>query len=545
MKNIMRNCVCELTFHSKKEYLNPFYEVSQKLIVKYPDGNTKELIGFWDGSNVWKVRFSSSKKGLHKYISVCSDVENDALHGINGELEVTDYDGTNSLYLYGAAKPSQGGKHLVRNDDGMPFFWFADTWWMCFTSRLKWPDDFKMLAEDRVNKGFNVIQIVAGLYPDMEWFDERGANEAGFPWDKDFNSVNPEYFKLADEKIKWLCDVGLMPCIVGCWGFFIKRAGKEVIKKHWEYIIARWGAYPVAWCAAGEALMPFYNDTDSHNDLEAYRKEAKRGWTEITRYIKMTDSYNRLLTIHPGGCESGRDMIDDISLIDLVMLQTNHIAYACYLSTIKMVKDGVAAKPEIPLINSEVCYEGICGTCYADTQRFIFWACILNGACGHTYGANGIWQMNSLKKPYGPSPHGLSWGDTPWEEAYKLPGSKQLGLGKKLLMKYRWWKFENHPEWILNEGLGDNELSYFAAGVPGEVRFVFIHISQFATFWRGIVLTSLEKNIKYKAYWFDPVTGGETHLGYVSPDENGSWNAGRPNKLQDFLLIIEKEGIEL
>jgi hypothetical protein len=41
-----------------------------------------------------------------------------------------------------------------------------------------------MLAEDRKRKGFNVVQIVAGLYPDMHPFDPRGANEAGFPWEE-------------------------------------------------------------------------------------------------------------------------------------------------------------------------------------------------------------------------------------------------------------------------------------------------------------------------------------------------------------------------
>ena len=27
------------------------------------------------------------------------------------------------------------------------------------------------------------------------------------------------------------------------------------LKKHWRYLIARYGAYPVIWCAAGEALI--------------------------------------------------------------------------------------------------------------------------------------------------------------------------------------------------------------------------------------------------------------------------------------------------
>jgi hypothetical protein len=57
--------------------------------------------------------------------------------------------------------------------DGSPFFWLGDTWWMGLTKRLTWPEDFQQLTADRRAKGFTVIQIVAGLYPDMPAFDER------------------------------------------------------------------------------------------------------------------------------------------------------------------------------------------------------------------------------------------------------------------------------------------------------------------------------------------------------------------------------------
>ena len=41
------------------------------------------------------------------------------------------------------------------------------------------------------------MQIVAGLYPDMGAFDDRGRNEFGFPWQRDYSRINPEYFDLA------------------------------------------------------------------------------------------------------------------------------------------------------------------------------------------------------------------------------------------------------------------------------------------------------------------------------------------------------------
>ena len=98
-------------------------------------------------------------------------------------------------------------------------------------------------------------------------------------------------------------------------------------------------------------------------------------------------------------------------------------------------------------MNAEVCYEGIMGTCPAPLERFMVWSCLLSGTAGHTYGANGIWQVNRREKPYGNSPAGNNWGTTPWDEAMALPGSRQTGLARKLLERFEWWRFESHPEW--------------------------------------------------------------------------------------------------
>ena len=85
--------------------------------------------------------------------------------------------------------------------DGTPFFWLGDTWWMGLCERLKWPDEFHTLAADRKTKGFTVVQIVAGLYPDMPAFDPRGKNEAGFPWTENYGRIRPEYFDQADQRL--------------------------------------------------------------------------------------------------------------------------------------------------------------------------------------------------------------------------------------------------------------------------------------------------------------------------------------------------------
>jgi hypothetical protein len=64
------------------------------------------------------------------------------------------------------------------------------------------------LAADRKEKGLSVIQIVAGLYPDMPPFDPRGANEAGFPWETNYARIRHEYFDAADQRLGYLVEQG-------------------------------------------------------------------------------------------------------------------------------------------------------------------------------------------------------------------------------------------------------------------------------------------------------------------------------------------------
>ena len=120
------------------------------------------------------MRYASAVVGSHRFKTESSDA---GLNGVEGVVEVEAYKGETSLYLHGPLRVDQSKRYL-EHPDGTPFFWMGDTWWMGLSKRLEWPGEFKTLAADRKKKGFNVVQIVAGLYPDMPAFDQRGANEA-------------------------------------------------------------------------------------------------------------------------------------------------------------------------------------------------------------------------------------------------------------------------------------------------------------------------------------------------------------------------------
>jgi hypothetical protein len=442
------NELVELSFTATRDHEDPFNRLTLDVVLTDPGGRVLKVPAFWAGKKQWKARYSSPVIGKHRYRTVCSDASDPGLHGVTGAFEIQPYRGENPLYKHGFVQIAADKRHF-QHADGTPFFWLGDTWWMGLCHRLQWPDDVKKLAADRKVKGFNVIQIVAGLYPDMHQFDPRGANEAGFPWEKDYARIRPEYFDAADKRLQFLCDEGFTPCIVGAWGYYMQFMGEEKLKQHWRYLIARYGAMPVVWCAGGEANLPWYLAKGFPYDD---RKQVT-GWTHVLQYIRETDPYRRPLTIHPTGIGrlSARNATDDVGLLDFDMLQTPHGQQDAVGPTVMTMRQSYADQPVMPVINGEASYEMLSDSLPTQWTRSMFWLCMTTGAAGHTYGANGIWQVNRKGQPHGPSPHhppgSTGYGKIPWDEAMNLPGSSQLGFGKKLLEQYPWQRFEPQPAW--------------------------------------------------------------------------------------------------
>lgn len=518
------NCMAELSFASAKTYTDPFNEVTLDAVFTAPDGQTLRVPAFWAGGETWRVRYASPQTGTHRFRTECNDTSNPGLHGGSGELVVTPYTRSNPLFRHGPVRVADDRRHFA-HADGTPFFWLGDTWWMGLTKRLQWPDGFQQLAADRRDKGFTVVQIVAGLYPDMPAFDERGLGDGGFPWEKLYTRIRPEYFDAADRRIQHLVEQGMMPCIVGCWGYHLPWLGTEKMKQHWRYLIARWGALPVVWCASGEQAMPWYLS----GNKEAETQQLRREWNEVIRSIRATDPFKRLVTTHPRS--NARDEVLEPALLDFEMQQTGHGT-----PTEQHAAKALAAwnrPPLMPVISGEARYEAleIKPMLHAREAREAFWAHLLNSGCaGHTYGANGIWQVNLPNTRFGKSPGGNDWGGTPWQEAMNLPGSTQLSLARKFLLSLPWHQLApatNVFRSAISAAITSDGQCALAFTVGGKVLDVdFTRLNAPAT-----------------ARWFDP-TDGELQVIGGSPFANrGSHEFNPPGRNaageSDWVLILE------
>ena len=379
-------------------------------------------------------------------------------------------------------------------------------------------------------------------------------NEGGYVWDAEFKRINPAYFDYADRRIFHLIQAEITPVIFGAWRTHLAQMGLEKMKKHWRYIVARYSAYPVIWVAGGEVYDPPGGQSNPgfQSSSPLYKALYSPGWTEVVRYIRAIDPSGRLLSVHEVDPPFD-DCIQDESLKDFDLFQAGHrgwpsIATAIALLNMHYARTSVAK----PLVVGEIGLEGINGEHMADYQRTAFWLSMLNGAAGFSYSNVLIANSYSIEKPF----HIIKYSLLDWQEGLQLPGAYQTSLGANLLKQYAWHRFAPHPEWITPAGTtllepqtavggfdidlvaalntstqqlendipagewrrkkGNFRLPY-AAGIPGEVRFIYLPYRPAMLFSPNydLKVLELEPNVSYHVYYWEPSLGVKFDLGVV------------------------------
>jgi len=275
------------------------------------------------------------------------------------------------------------------------------------------------------------------------------------------------------------------------------------------------------------------------------------------------NAFDRLISAHP--MTSARDAVNDIGLIDFEMQQTGHSQPTQQHADLALA--GWHAQPTMPVISGESRYEAleINPTLTAREVRQAFWAHLIHcGLAGHTYGANGVWQLNAPDKPFGNSPAGNNWGTTPWQEAMHLPGATQLSIAKAFIETLPWSALYTftlvhraNPWAAFLNRLPNNRLTrYLRRHLIGESQ-VNTPVSAAKTLDQQVAIyntvTDKEFNLNIKpfksafirAYWFDPTSGKQhpidTSMVVNQPTASfvpfGKNDAGD----QDWVLVLSRE----
>lgn len=439
---VVRHAVTELTLDKPVKDEGPGTPRPWLEVID-PTGMVRRLPAFLAADGTPRGRYASGTEGSHRYRWLAPD--GTALAGApSGTIEIQGTDETTLLGRHGPVRVAAGGSHF-EHEDGTPFLWLGDTWWHALSPRIS-DDELRALAVERVAQGFTLVQLVVGPMPEVREFEARGASVGGFAWEPGWSRLRPAYFDAADGRLAILLDAGLVPCVVGAWGYHLDDAGVAVMQAHWRELIARYAAWPVVWVVAGEASLPWY-DQLFLPETPGHAARLSAGWAQVARASLAIDPYRRPMTVHPSpGVDAfaSLDVFADTSLTDYQMLQTGHWDRGSLPGTMDTLARVIAQVPDQPVLNGEVCYEGIMGASWPDIQRYLFWAQFLGGAAGHTYGAQGLWGMNdgTFEGQVG------VWGDATWQQAAQLPGAAHLGAARRWLDERPWAGKERASERI-------------------------------------------------------------------------------------------------
>lgn len=100
-------------------------------------------------------------------------------------------------------------------------------------------------------------------------------------------------------------------------------------------------------------------------------------------------------------------------------------------------------------------------------------------------------------------------------------------------MRFDWWKIAPHPEWVEPHWSKENYRQPYAAGIPGELRIIFLPGSG-----SPAKVKQLDRGVKWRAFFFNPATGKEHEIDGVIADANGDWQMPSPPIIQDWICVL-------
>jgi hypothetical protein len=507
--------VTEIALTSTRSYANPFLDVEVTATFIGPSGQVITRPGYWDGGSTWRVRFAPTALGTWKYFIESSDSRNLGLLK-TGVLKSVAYTGDDEIYQRGFLTT---GATSLDYADGSPFFWLGDTHWF-FDRKEAWgpvgeyDSQFTAIVDKRVDQKFTVYQSVIFGDDGRYWAEGQKGT-----------TINPAYFSAElDRKMAYIAQSGLVNAF-GV-GFHSNIDDFELGEQRLaQYIVARYGAYPMVWMTSGEGA-----------GYDVGTREARiDGWRSVAQAIHEVDSYDHPQTAHsPAVTEKATlglpHFYEGEGWFDFEMVQGGHQKFVPAGDY-----DFYRQQYGLPFLESEANYEQIYDGYATDTiVRQTAYRSIQAGGFGYGYGAHGIWNAtrddSDTADDYG-------YGHRNWDDALDFVGADQM---THLIDFYRSIPLQtmtyraDAATWSGTFVAGATEPVVRADDAANTVTVYF----SAGTSSVG-ALTQLA-DAAYTARWFDPRTGASTGLGAIAP-AGGAWSVPEKPTAEDWLLVVTRD----
>lgn len=503
-----------------------------------PSGRIIEREAFWDGGDTFRLRFALTEQGKWHY-----EVKGLTQGSATEELECTPYAGQLPLYQHGFLKVGPRGRYLCHSDN-TPFFWLGDTHWH-FAIAERWNESndprfdsqFRAIVDKRAEQRFNVYQC------NFHCDTMQDAGDKGLYFIKDGDNWIPNLDFLQNDldlKMAYLADKGF--CIAAGFSWFFSAfapGAKEYFKMAARYLVARYGAYPMIWTLAGE--VGGYS--------KSMREASISFWREIAQEVERLDSYHHLQTAHYTNERPFPEYYQDEPWFDFTLNQAGHGDYPVDCRPFRMHR---TAHPAKPFIEAESMYEQVLtlepnGRRRATPEmlRRVAYLAIQNGACGYTYGAQGMWHLQ-WDEPQEGKPS-LGFGSfMPWYKAIDFHGADQMTVMRDFYESVDWYNLSPlSPQHFARDTsnavvitFSDEELqALFMPSVLADENMKTI-VAYYAETNRYPIGFRTLTQPRYTACWFDPATGNHSVIDDDIRPAEGVWFAPAKPVEGDSLLVL-------
>lgn len=512
--------IYEIELTAEKTYDNPYVgglpDTGKNLVTvtftgtsNVAEGMKYTVAGFWDGGQMWRVRFAPPVPGQWSYESISEDP---GLNGIRGSFFCTGWseaekeeNPTRRGFIRVSRSGIRPGRHFEYTD-GTPFLWIGDTWWNWCKKDIHF-STFQKLVDNRVSKGFSLGQL---------WVSGHGGRKNS-PLDRTHDILDVEHMRKIEKMIAYANSRGMTVWVHGWWARkdLNKQVSPEQIRRWCRYLINRLGAYNVIWVLCGEYTLYDYSGF------------GLNFWKDLGRMINNEDPYERIISTHANpsiyvfpddsktAYYSTGDLLHNELWLDYNQIQSGHSKWRNEMIPSQVIAD-YARVPHKPVVVTEPWYEFTRGDPTGDWQQkahaniveeiiFGAWSAVLSGAAGHSYGGGNIWWA---RLPESPERGSGNWGTEKNLDNLTLdyPGAFAIGHMSTFLKKMNWWELEPHPEIVSGYS------SQFCSAVPGKEYLVLMR------YGGGIKVdlypSGIDDTFTYE--WFDPRTGEILTGGTVS-----------------------------